>query len=233
MNKQSISTIGAVLFGLCSASQSATILSMTNSNIFDLDQDGLGDFVNGSGSFVGRYDALGGATTEWSFHQAYAFQMTGASNGSDITDVAFTSDMFASSIGAGDAPQFTNVELVALGTNTTVTFDGSQFHATGTMIMSNFGDGVNGAKSLDASAESTMLTYLQNNWSEDDYVYFILRKNGSTSYADPTYVDPGNGSGTNGYNFINVALEVTAVPEPSSTALLGLAGVAFLVRRKR
>ncbi|QTN34427.1 PEP-CTERM sorting domain-containing protein [Akkermansiaceae bacterium] len=42
------------------------------------------------------------------------------------------------------------------------------------------------------------------------------------------------GSGSRGYNFDNVYLDVTPVPEPSTTvALLGLGGIALLLRRRR
>lgn len=54
---------------------------------------------------------------------------------------------------------------------------------------------------------------------------------GGTEDSELTFVIAG--SGARGFNFDNVFLSATPVPEPSVTGLLGLCGLALVLRRRR
>ena len=85
-----------------------------------------------------------------------------------------------------------------------------------------------GSYSLDATGEANLLTYMQDNWVEGSYVFLSLK-------ADP--VQTSFPIANNNYRFggssTSTAQIQLAAPEPSSTALLGLGGLALALRRRR
>ena len=106
-------------------------------------------------------------------------------------------------------------------------FDGGQLNLSGTVTQETLGNGfVNfGSASSTGSVSFSGLNLTQ----VQDLVTgqkFGIGATSSTAFADYTFTEL-NGSGVNGVTV------TVAVPEPSSTALLGLGGLALILRRRK
>ncbi|WP_169334303.1 PEP-CTERM sorting domain-containing protein [Rubritalea marina] len=192
----------------------------------DTDRSGTGDTTIDTFLFLGSNGTV-------DFHPVIAFQMNGAGTGASITDADFSVTQ------TNFSPTFNLVDLVVIRTSSTSDIVASDYEATGTSIMTGFAGGSAGAKSLDAGGQAALVSYLQTNWSEGDYVFLGLRGGSDstrpyTATANDGYIY-GNASGgwTAGSTDAQLTVTTAAVPEPTATALLGLGGLTFLVRRKR
>ena len=184
--------------------------------------DGLGDLAQTEqNNFVGTITFGGNGAA---VNTAFAFEMTGAINGGSIYAADFSVNLDV----IGGSPSF-NVDVYANRVNADGTILKSDYE-NGTLIMADFvtTTDVVGSYSLDATGEANLLTYMQDNWVEGSYVFLSLK-------ADP--VQTSFPIANNNYRFggssTSTAQIQLAAPEPSSTALLGLGGLALMLRRKR
>lgn len=94
-----------------------------------------------------------------------------------------------------------------------------------------------GNYSLDTAGEANLLSYLQSNWVEDDYLFISLKAD-----TDDNNFIMGEDENDN-YNFgggtswtagaTDAQLNVTAIPEPATSGLLGLGALGGLLFRRR
>ena len=221
----------AGLFGTAIASQGATILSIGDalgSRLIDTTQNGSGTALSAHALNVGTKSNGAG----WDVHAGIAFQMTGAADG------YLEAANFSTSYTGGPGTPLYNVDVYVNRVASTSAFVTSDYQ-NGTKIMDDFVTtsdiGNFGTYSLDATGQANLLSYLQNNWVEDDYVFISLKAN-----TDPAPLIMGEDANAN-YIFgswlggvdNSDALLIVTVPEPSSTALLGLGGLALTLRRRR
>ena len=105
-----------------------------------------------------------------------------------------------------------------------------------TRIMDNFVSAgtAEGNVDTDATADSVLVSWLQDQYTggavAGEYVFFRINMDTTTPSAgvEARFDDGTTGDATHG------ALTITTVPEPASVVLVGMAGLAlFLVRRRR
>ncbi|BDS06645.1 hypothetical protein NT6N_16850 [Oceaniferula spumae] len=176
--------------------------------------DGSGDAFNGGAAQAGAY----GSGVD--LVAVFSFQMTGL-NPADILSADFITTQDNTNFSDGTTFDLTANIVRASSTSTGLASD---FQTVDTVLMNNFENGhVAGSVSLDPSGENTLANWLQTNWVEDDWVFISL--------STGVNMEPG---GTNNlHNYSGSQLLVDTVPEPSSTALLGLGGIALLMRRRK
>ena len=215
----------AGLFGVSTA-HAATILNIDDTlgaRLFDASQSGSGGTPNTVQALnVGTKSNGGG----WDMHAGFVFQMTGAPSG-----YLLGADFSVSATG-GQGQSAYNIDLYANRVSSSATFQANDFEDFDSLIMEDFwvvNDGL-GNYSLDATGQANLLSYLQTNWVEDDYVFFTLKLDTAPNFiaGEDASANTIFGSATD-----NDSLLIITVPEPSSTALLGLGGLAFAVRRRR
>jgi hypothetical protein len=215
----------AGLFGVSTA-HAATIISIDDTSgarLYDAQQDGSGSHVNLSAALnVGTKNNSNG----FDMHAGFVFQMTGAANG-----YLEAADFSVSATG-GQGQSAYNIDLYVNRTSSSSTFNTSDYQVFDQLIMEDFwvvDDGF-GNFSLDATGQANLLSYLQTNWVEDDYVFFTLKLDTAPSFIAG---EDANANTIFGDTTNNDSLLTITVPEPSSTALLGLGGLALMLRRKR
>jgi len=210
----------ACLFGATFASQGAVVaLELEDANyarLLDTNStfDGVGNTTADHLVQVGTKQSGAGHAV----NGGYAFQMTGSSSiYLDAVDFSVSYDFYATRVSSDS------------------TFSASDYE-NGTLLMEDFVTTTStfGSKSLDATGQANLFTYLQNNWVEDDYIFITLK-------ADPVVLTNNDLNET--YTFSSGAptweagksnaLLIISVPEPSSTALLGLGLSSMLLRRRR
>ena len=229
MKTKTTHLILACLFGVSTA-HAATIISIDDTSgarLYDQQQDGSGSNVNLSAALnVGTKSNSNG----FDMHAGFVFQMTGLSIG-DLQNNAYLADFSVSATG-GQGQSTYNIDLYANRVSSSSTFNVNDFQNFDSLIMEDFwvvNDGF-GNFSLDATGQANLLSYLQTNWVEDDYVFFTLKLDTAPSFIAGEDADANTifGSAPD-----NDSLLIITVPEPSSTALLGLGGLALMLRRKR
>lgn len=185
--------------------------SGTTWNAFDISTGGLNP-PNGE-SMLNLLDEYGAATTvavEFGTGWTGTFNATGTTNPLQW-DRAYTAGadlgtFTISGLAAGGGTTY-NVALIASGDiETEFTLGGTTLTATGGSANSGFVDGVSHVYFSDLTATGGEIT-------------FTTRASGGT----------GNGALAG----IQIQAITQAIPEPSSTALLGLGGLALVLRRKR
>jgi len=186
--------------------------------------DNSGGSGNGSGNTTGSTMQAGAYNTGVDLVGVVSFQMSGLTAAEALTDITSASFSSAFNVNAlNDTTEF-GVTVKVIRTNSASNILASDFQTIDTTIMTDFDADAtaNGTSSLDATAELALGDWLKNNWSEDEYVFIGLA-------ADNTTMSGSN----NLYNYSNASLVVNTIPEPSSTALLGLGGLALLMRRRK
>lgn len=215
----------AGLFG-ASTANSATIVmdDASSSRITSNTQSGSGTNLAGSGTnYVGTKSNGAGIDG----HAGFAFQMTGAS-ASDLLSANFS----VSYTGVQTAAPNYNVDVYVNRVSLSAAFEVADFQ-NGTKLMDDFviTSDSTGNYSLDTDGQTDLFNYLSTNWVEDSYLIITLKAN-----TDPGFI-MGEDANAN-YQFgsfgaTDAQLTVTAVPEPSSAALLGLGGLALMLRRRK
>jgi len=215
----------AGLFGISTA-HAATVIAIDDTGgarLYDTSQSGSGNSLNTIAAInIGTKSNNAG----WDMHGGFVFQMTGAANG-----YLEAADFSVSATG-GQGQSAYNIDLYANRVSSSATFQNNDFENFDTLIMEDFwvvNDGL-GNFSLDATGQANLLSYLQTNWVEDDYVFFTLKLDTAPSFIAGEDADANTifGSAPD-----NDSLLIITVPEPSSTALLGLGISSMLLRRRR
>jgi hypothetical protein len=189
--------------------------------------DGVGDGLQQDVYDVGIYMASG-----LNAHSVFAFQMTGVADPSLITDANFS--VTATYLtGTFDF----HVDAYAVRTSSSSDVLTSDYQNTSQLLMNSFSTRSLGLKQLDASGQSTLGTWLKNNWSDGDYAFISLQsdplqlpKSGATRV-----IRFGNGGTSWAANQTDAKLDVTVIPEPASALFFigGAAAIALIRRRLR
>ena len=220
----------AGLFGISTA-HSATVIAINDSGgarIYDVAQAGSGTTIVQSPSESALNVGTKSNGAGWDMHAGFVFQMSGAANG-----YIEAADFSVSATG-GQGQSAYNIDLYVNRTSSSSTFNTSDYQVFDQLIMEDFwvvNDGL-GNFSLDATGQANLLSWLQSNWVEDDYVFFTLKADVDTA---PSFImgEDLNANTIFGSVLNNDSLLTITVPEPSSTALLGLGGLALALRRRR
>jgi len=231
------SQIIAVAFILLAGSAQAEVITQANrSRVQDNHAiggsgDGVGDAVAAYGHF-GYRDHGSVASQNFQAHNVFAFLMTGISTAdAGLITAADFSVVVASTQGT---PNW-NTEVHAVRTAATSTILASDYQTSAATIASNFGDGNgvsnrlfdqsgvgdDGVNTLASADQANLVTYLQNNWVENDYVFISMQESitgGENEWYNMDQAQPTT---------------LTVVPEPSSLVLLLVAAGSFLVFRRR
>ena len=161
--------------------------------------------------------------TGWTRSSGVNFQSRGAAGGLNPTDgtrMAWTNNGFTGYQTVG--------EVIQLGTTYTLTVDvGTTGFATSTGTFRLYGDA--GFATAIGGAESAVAVTTNATWITDQSVSF-------TATAAEAGQLLGVSFGTTGgvqNEWDNLRLTAVAVPEPTTTALLGLGGLALILRRRR
>lgn len=191
----------------------------------DFSGDGQGTTANDSGNRLVGYFESTSATIN--MHMVYSFQMIGGLDGSDILNADFS----VSQTSPGSSQYSFDIHAHVIRTDPSPTILGTDYHTSAGLLMTDFDDGdrgANGLKSLDGTGQSNLTSYLQSNWSEGDYVFIGLK-------TDPvTVFGPGTGGVNDFYRFgDDGTLTVTAIPEPSAFAFLGVGLGVMLAAGRR
>ena len=119
-------------------------------------------------------------------------------------------------------------EVIQLGTTYTLTIDiGTRGWATATGTFRLYGDA--GFATAIGGAESAVAVTTDNTWITDQSVSFTAT---AAEAGQLLGVSFGTTAGTQN-EWDNVRLTAVAVPEPTTTALLGLGGLALILRRRK
>ena len=218
-----------ILAGLLgsSAAHAATIAidDANTARIVSDAQDGSGSSATTHTMFVGTKANGAG----WDGAGGIAFQMTGAS-AADLTAANFS----ISVVSIQGTPAY-NVDVYVNRVSPSSAFLATDYEV-GTKIMDDFvttSDGA-GNYSLNGAGQTNLLNYLSTNWVEDDYVFITLKGSSLIMGQDANHnINFGGSITTWAPGGTDAQLTITAVPEPSSAALIGLGGVALILRRRR
>ena len=161
--------------------------------------------------------------TGWTRSSGVNFQSRGAAGGLNPTDgtrMAWTNNGFTGYQTVG--------EVIQLGTTYTLTVDvGTTGFATSTGTFRLYGDA--GFATAIGGAESAVAVTTNATWITDQSVSF-------TATAAEAGQLLGVSFGTTGgvqNEWDNLRLTAVAVPEPTTTALIGLGGLALILRRRK
>lgn len=184
---------------------------------------------SGVGSSVQRNQLWAGniAGSDWGVVFVYDLPALGLDE-----KVITSADFSAFKAGTSGNPDL----LVSVFTRGSQTVQAADYQGAGTGYTSSvvdletdFADGPNSATySLTTAGQDSLVSFLGDN-KDDDYLFVRIRANG-TPVAGQAY-QFGNTVGDQ--TAAVTSLSFTAVPEPSSTALLGLGGLALALRRRR
>ena len=175
--------------------------------------NGTGTALRNGGAFVGYFN------TGHNLNSTLVFEMLGVADPTSITVGNLTAVQ-----GNTGTPTGIDVEVHVIRVSPTGTIQASDHHNSALQLMANYdGDGTAGLNvSLDAAGQAALGTWLQTNWVEGEFLFIGLQSD--------TIIPSGNR--TEGLTYNSVGLEVTAVPEPSSFALLALSSLGLLRRRR-
>lgn len=198
------------------ASAQTIINSFADTRVDDRDDNNLGDtLVNGNNN-TGFFTVAGIGNT----HSVFAFQMTGIADASQITDADFS--LTNTRVEAGF-----NIDMHVVRVSSASAFAVSDYEDSAQLIMEDFSTSTigTGTHSLDTISSATFTTYLQNNWSDGDYLFIGLK-------TDPFTLDTG---GNNYYEYtVDSGVLTVTIPEPSTAGLmLGLSALGLLAMRRR
>jgi hypothetical protein len=170
----------------------------------------------------------------------FAMKLTGYDSGADIASVdSFSITAPNMTVPVGDGAFNANLyvwtgspgnpTIFSTGNVTTADWQWPNTIGTsGTLLQSSFipqGSSA-GTFSLDSGGKAALLSYLQNYYATDDYVIFTMRMSALDTGSEGLLR-------LGAYNQITGSLQTTAVPEPSTYALV-LGGIAtlMLIRRR-
>ena len=235
-----INMLTGLLFASVISSQAAVVYTNTFDNAFDFTDAGAIE--------------LGGATPD-----VVAEDFFGGTNGVVISGSQLQFSLAPNPIVAGEnrsrsAGVWLNPTGWAIGT-ITVEFDISNYVAGGTAAAETyyqayFASGVDASNAvgldiqggaaadpvLSGSATSGTLG-AENAFTADGSLSFTFNYTGAEEFIGLVFSSKsgiGTGNFQAQYNVDNLVVsDTTVIPEPSSTALLGLGGLAFLLRRRR
>ena len=171
----------------------------------------------------------------------FAMKLTGYDSGADIASVdsfSITASNMTVPVGAAafNANLYVwtgspgNPSIFSTGNVTLADWQWpSTIGTSGTLLQSSFipQGSSPGTFSLDSGGKAALLSYLQSNYVTDNYVIFTMRMSAPVTTGSEGLLRLG------AYNQISGALQTTAVPEPSTYALV-LGGIAtlLLIRRR-
>ena len=148
-------------------------------------QDKNADELGDSGGAISAHPLVGffDSASVGNMHLAWAFEMTGVSNTLQLTDADFS----VTQVGRTGSAFTYDIQAHIIRTSNTADLVHSDYEDSAVLLMTNFNGGVESAlKSLDATGESALLSYLQENWVDGEYIVIGLK---TTPRTVATYTD--------------------------------------------
>jgi len=162
---------GGILTPAIAGSTTVTIDDTDAQRPDDNDSDGQGESYGNNDFLIIGFFNNGGVEH---MHVVWVFQMTGASNGMQILDADFQ----VTQTGSGNGTWTYDLDAHVIRTNSSSTILVSDYETSALWLMDDFdggSPGASGLKSLDIDGKSALTSYLQDNWSEGDYVFVGLK----------------------------------------------------------
>lgn len=161
---------------------------------------------------------LGYHTSVNNMNLVYVFQMTAGFDSSSITAANFSVSQ-KETLGANNF----NIDAYVIRTSSSDRVLTSDYQDYSVMLMDDFSDnGTTGSMSLDATAQTTLGTYLKDNWADGEYVFIGLKSDPFTIVSD-----------SNTYSKFSADGVLTVIPEPATFMMLGFGTVAMMFIRRR
>jgi len=156
----------------------------------------------------------------------FSLQMSGYTSGSQIASV----DSFNFSFSSIAVPTSFNADIYAFKVSSNGTVSTTEYNnSPGTLLQTSILTPLTspGTISLNATGRSNLLAYLQTNYATNDFVTFTLRSATALNGSSGLYrlATPGSS--------LTSSLETTAVPEPSTVAMLFALGIGTAFVRSR
>ncbi len=244
-----ISSLAALALGFTSVSANAVLILTYNSATTTastggaLDGSQLAEVFNDS-ALVSSFDAttFTDASTTSRTHLAQSTNVLGTTAPTGALDIAFN---------FGGAMRVTN----GTASNSTGAHIGTNFVAAQSLTLTDFSvrtDPNNGGNNFGArditlfvsvaggtfTQFGDMINRGNNNLQSNTFTDSVLVAAGETVEFRAVFTDFGSQSANNLQSFtrvgdINISADVALIPEPSSTALLGLGGLALILRRRK
>ena len=172
------SLIIAGILGTALAAQADIIIPDTaGKRLVSFGQTGSGTSSADNGLNVGTKSNNAG----WDLSAGFVFQMAGASAGGDL----LSADFSVTTTGSQGVSLNYNVDVWVNRVSSSPAFELADFQ-NGTKIMDDFvtvnTSGIN--YSLDVTGQANLLSYLQTNWSENDYVFITLKMDDFSAKTD-------------------------------------------------
>ena len=215
MKTKKLPLILAGLLGTAITSHGATVMTTiaasSDGQARDTNSDGTGDSANAGSVLTG----VSTNTREGNINALWAFSLTDA-----IAPNVVCNAEFSVNVNLVPSNATFNVDLHVIRIASSDAFLASDYENSSTILATDFWTPTDGTGALTFD----MTSYLQgSSWSSSDYLIMGVK-------TDPFTLNPTVNQRWLGFE----ALELTvSVPEPSSTALFGLGGLALILRRIR
>lgn len=210
---------GMVMTALAGSTQAAVIHAVgvdnqtTSSSVTITSWSALG--VDGSTSSV-TSGPINGVVDGEAF--TYTATVTNTGNADNLSLIGVNSLLGAGAVNLGEGDVSDTVTITIAVTSGNVVFDGFTHFSNGNFARSTTDDDVVDVNGTDYSGDSGELE-------------FDLAGSPAASFVYSTELSEGGDESTTTLRYVD--FQFSSVPEPSSTALLGLGGFAMMLRRRR
>jgi len=194
-----------------------------------------GNGITGTQADLDRILEAGVYDNGFHAHPVFVFQMTGVTVPANITNANFSVTMTAK-LGT---PSF-NADAYVIRKDASSTILTNDYETTAQSLMSGFSTSssvVGDVAGLDTAGQSTLGTWLQNNWADGEYVFIGLKTDPLTPPTpdDKEFYRYSEGAWNSAWSEgkTDAQLTLDVIPEPATLGLIAAFGGGLLFVRRR